>query len=1399
MSTKLNIENAQTHEKFSVTIPDTLKQLYQRVAAQVQLPPESIHLNVKSISDAEEKARHNDTVTLKTMRDMYRAFWRDPNQPLSTLWSVFFNQIEYMKQNPQKWTDDDKKMVEDTAEWLMYFFMTPIQDPSSMSILEHDDKIKEWLKTVGKKMVGSFAIGTLLLQKWEDYTGRNNDNWMKEMAAKLKSVVQDLTKQYGVSAIQTHKLIDIVDTDQIESATIRFEIPMINNMYYTLDTVFSQMLTTPEIPILTYRDIFKVDDRDLRITNTRFQWTDHAKFVENIVFEQMSMGKLKDTPNKSELFIMMKMKNDHFAVLLLQPHLIIFCDKTDTENIYECLKSIIPDEKDYFMEFAGNGRELNIQASIDVPDFTFDPFILSTIVLTNPDFSPYVSTMDKDLTDIAQQSKFSLSTMFWISGDTEETKTKQSRRTNSGHCTLTMIPHGDDVMTRLTFTLVKKKSDLTKAKDIFRKLLYHYREKSQSLIDDFEKVTGYESSTISIETFQFEDVFTNLFKQGYTAECTYRPELVSKKTIEEKQYNQDQWGEFPRNSGTYLRCPQHDYPYFGVKTKKNNEDEFLPCCYKERQWDKQLYKNYRENKTTVKADKQAVIVTHTKAMDPYAVGTLPNQLTHFLFAIDPNHRPHFYRLGMTRTKWSLLDGILYALDQEYRNMTNNDKWNKMQEVLTIIANDINVVAFGAQQFARQNIAEIRDWILAISNEQFPGKTYLDPRVWMMLFEQYFDCALYVFQHINDVKASIVYPSFDMFPLIPFSLRQHCVFIYEHENVENFPRCELIGVGVQENPEFGGDVRKSKYTGVQQQFDLKEVGDKYRTKYLISFQNYTYTIETNRLELTPYVITKSHLPFQQQVLDDAGKCRAVVVNDLILLCDPLPSLPIPVEPFDIRLFEAHTNDWSALDSSSFQMIAKSIKDDRVIEVHFSHDDYPNVMFTLKTNIDLVDAPDVEIVPNKYPTIDESNKQWAQFEKLSRLAQLIQPYFLFYTTQYIMMTQNDQFLQQFMNQFVVVGDGNDGVYVNQDTDRWYVDNDQARVKLANFVKYFVLSLINQNWLIANVPHKDILENTKLLLKTWVTIDPTEAQIENEMLISEFNATDQSFKVANSYTRNQLYSLLQKLVKYWQIDTFVRVKWPIAYSSKTDTLKHIKTIISDQVVIDEEVQYQIPKDGKLTLNQIYEAGFINADLKFVADSDATRSKLTYLLVHRISLGESLSNYINHFQVPNFYRYLQNWSNSPDTLVLNSLDQPLLIDHRVHDEIDRDKTFGFFMARKGVFDNLPFYMSQEQAGHKPDEEKDREKAIKYSVIWNESHLPFDSIPQHSDVSLWNQICEQKSKRRIITFEDHIPYLSVKFVGPDIQPLETFAFLWHEVRREEKRKKNKEVYRWFAMKPLIQ
>lgn len=1400
MSTKLNIENSQTQEKITVTIPDTLKLLYQQVAAQVQLPPESIHLNVKSIQDAEEKAQNDVTVTLKTMRDMYRAFWRNPNNNLPSLWKLFFNQIENIKPNKDKWMDDDKKTVDETTDWLMYFFMSPIQDPNSMTILEHEDKIKSWLETVGNEKVGSFIVdpdGKLLLQKWEEYTGKNNDTWMKEMATKLKTVLQDLTKQYGVSAIQTHQMINIIDTDQIESATIKFEIPMINSMYYTLDSVFAQMLTTPEIPILTYRDLFKVDDRDLSVADSRFEWTNHYKFIENMVFEHMSLGKWKETPNKAELFIMMKMKNDHFAVLLLHPHLTIFCDKNDIESIYECLKPLLPNDRNYFMERAENGRELNIQASIDVPDFTFDPFILSTVILTNTDFSPYVSTTsEKDVKEIAQSSKFSLSTMFWIRGDTTETKTKSSKRTNSGHCTLTMMPNGDQVMTRLTFTFVKKKGDLTKAKEIFRKLLFYYQQQSQSMIDDFHQVTGYKASTISIESFQIEDIFSNLFKQGYTAECTNRPELVSQKTIKEKNYNENQWGEFPRNSGTFLRCPQPDHPYFGVKTKKNNEDEFLPCCYKEPQRDKQLYKNYRENKTTIKADKQAVIVTHTKAMDPDAVGTLPSQLTHFLFAIDPKHRPHFYRLGMSRTKWSLLDGILYGLNNEYRNMSNTEKWTQMQSILKRIGNDIDVIAFGAQQFARQNTEQIQDWILSISKEEFPGKTYLDPRKWMLLFEQFFNCAVYVFQHTNDVNASIVYPSFEMYPLIPFKLRPHCVFIYEHENVENFPRCELIGVGIQTNADSAGvEVKKSKYTSVQQQFDLKEVGDKYRPKFLTSFQNYTYNMKQNELQLTPYVISKSQLPFQQQVLDHAGKCRAILVNDLILLCDPLPSMPVPIIPFDLRLFESRTNDWKSLDGS-FQIVAKSIKDHTIIEIHFSHAQFPNVLFTLKTNVELDDFPDTNIIPSKYPTIDDSNTQWTHFEKLSRLAQIIQPYFLFYTTQFLLMKQNDQFLQTFMKKFMVVNNDTMDYDDSEEAVNLYVDNQATRVKVINFVVYFVLSLINENWLYANVPLKDIIETTRELIQTWVIINPAEAQIENDKLISDF--MDKPFRVEDSKTRNHLYTLLQKLVKYWQIYTFVRVKWPTPHQTKTETLKQIREIISKNVAIDENVQYQIPHDSKLTLEQLRDTGFINDEFEFVVDSQETQSKLTYLLVHRVSLGESLTGYVNHYQVPNFYRYLQDWSNSPDTLVLTSLDRPLLIDHRVYYEIDRDKSFGF-MARNGVLDSLPFYMGEEQEESEPNEEKDRRQAIKYSLIWNESHLPFDHIVPGKKLSLWNQLRDQEVHRRVITFEDRLPHLSVKIEGPEIEPLETFAFIWHEVRREEKRKKNKDVHRWFSMKPLFQ
>lgn len=415
----------------------------------------------------------------------------------------------------------------------------------------------------------------------------------------------------------------------------------------------------------------------------------------------------------------------------------------------------------------------------------------------------------------------------------------------------------------------------------------------------------------------------------YTSDCTAvkQPRVVKEDKIDE--FNSQEFLindqiyhrlaiPFPsiENPEVYLGCQGNEYPFIGIRNNRNNK--VIPCCYAEDQNipGKPLH-SYLQGKVTETTRLFSTATLHTSSILPQGTSGDVQEILGQLFKI---YRPQntFFRYGSVNGNQSFLHALLMARDEEYSKLLSIGGGGR-SEVLDQYVTDYRIDL--ANNLSDEELNVLKETSPDSSYEELRGiirdrTKYLDPRVFIPLFEYLFDTRLLVFEMDEEKKISLVQPDYLIFrggypvsyspDLTTDKTEWKMICIFGQKNLRtSYPQWELI---VQRKKEgFSGDK-----TRILVDFD-EELSERMVAFFLDNIPTYQFNINqenrmtylSDRLWFNPYAFIKKlrrikGFRIRGQSIDTLGKVRVLYFEKFSLMIPTISPLPVKIiddEPYN----------------------------------------------------------------------------------------------------------------------------------------------------------------------------------------------------------------------------------------------------------------------------------------------------------------------------------------------------------------------------------------------------------------------------------------------------------------------------------------------------------------------
>ena len=439
-----------------------------------------------------------------------------------------------------------------------------------------------------------------------------------------------------------------------------------------------------------------------------------------------------------------------------------------------------------------------------------------------------------------------------------------------------------------------------------------------------------------------------------------------------------------------------DLIFPGLQLRKESGN-YNPCCYKQNQKEKSGsdYNKYlkfietgEKMKKNIGKKQQRLIKTnkildYTDISDHFIYDTV-GQLFEFIKNPNPSPNPSpnisYFRSGVFRSKMSMIGSLLEVVRKKGEVITEDS----LLTTKKIIANTPSLLSLCKQALPTKTIGEIRDYILR-------DDTYVDPRIFTDVLEEYFKCRIYTFN-----ENGMVLPNYkkNYLKYNDYDTRERVVVLIEHFGAESdhatIPQCEFISFSINE-----GDLEYS--------FSKDSV--------IATFLNGVFNRMTRCYFLNTKVVpvTLNFYPSGQK-FDSFGKVCAFEFTDensgryIAFTKRPFP--PLPIDELNMIMCTKPT----------IETVRKLFKGYH----NKSHNKSHNVFETDDFIIPLTGTSDeTDIV---LPQIQESIL--TEFSMYSKLAKYITEYFFYAYSRYISnesLVIGNESIEQFINNGVtIVGD-------------------------------------------------------------------------------------------------------------------------------------------------------------------------------------------------------------------------------------------------------------------------------------------------------------------------------------------------------------------------------------------
>ena len=613
----------------------------------------------------------------------------------------------------------------------------------------------------------------------------------------------------------------------------------------SLDYIFSTIVCNTVIPFCVFKNVCKI-----------YKKTPH-EFSENSNIDSFSDRILLKINVKSDVFVdsIVFLKNGALKIEI----------NIDTEQFFDFKENIANlfnlGEPLEFID-TEDVEEHNIHGVILFPAQKVDKYILSDLIMNNPIVSKFLC-VDESIKASTKKTglllKYKGGELKGMDIDAScNVICKKVVDTDSELKGYDRKRFGSHYI-RVRISRFKNTEKIEEFMSLISKVFTLYHKFEKNIIAEYKTFLGKsfdieDEDDVKEQQETIETLAPSVFVSKYRKVCIEARHPVILKEVETNALQEyEDYIRFPKEEMPEqfcYRCNSEEYPFIGLLLNKSlsNSDkfEYIPCCYKNRKNNNNnidIYYGITEKETVKK--QQGIMSTLHHLLPKNHYGELPKNIIKLLSTLYTDTVYIFHRVGVKVSKHSFLDCVLKATGEK------NQK--------------IKLFEIASQENPELTLDEMKN---TFEDENM----YMDPRRWIRLLEHTYKCNIQVFSRLfKNENAELVIP-YHRGPYLRYKpVYDRTLFILENQDSRTREiRCELIAIKEEDKYIYLFD----KMVPV---FPMQiYLGDK---KIIIKEQDY------------PPV----DIEYKSQILDSFKKVQCLVTtDDVYLMCDPLPSLSLPID-------------------------------------------------------------------------------------------------------------------------------------------------------------------------------------------------------------------------------------------------------------------------------------------------------------------------------------------------------------------------------------------------------------------------------------------------------------------------------------------------------------------------
>lgn len=763
------------------------------------------------------------------------------------------------------------------------------------------------------------------------------------------------TKQKNLF-IKFETISNIPSYSSFELERISFEF-ILDIVHVTIMEIFNHIKLNSTVPFACINNIFKIMKDFLPPIDWEFSSESVIIFK---VLQKLDLSAVKIT-DYTDAFLSI-MGDPGSEVISVGMTLNITNQNLSRDNLINRFLGVVKDIGEVKVK---NIQEDRVNGVFYFPNRSLNKYVLAELIMNNQLFSSMISI---DESEKASKKKESVYIHFkhpktgYVTANITEKISEKGDPLLRGKDIKGEFKFGTKYI-RVKISNADNLESIEEFQKIFAKLLVIYDKEFDTIIEFYKQYISNFGESISkpsniLQNIKLKDIAPEVFVKGYPPKCPHQPIIIDDDEVEDAKkdgkivmrYPQDKKeGFIPHN---YI-CENPKAKYPGLRDNPlSNRDivPYLPCCYSKSHDERKgsIYRHYyygEQLREKIDAGQQDLIVTN-KFVPKDKYGTLPTDITKLFDIFDYREGYIYVRKGVFDTKSSFLDCVMEGMYEETNILELQDK-DEREARLYDIRNSLANPSRAASCRQEMYDFKIDDIIKAIRDPDI----YMDPKLFVSLLEDFFDCNIFVFNRTNIRNGKLSIPRH----LQAYYKRKRnakCIFVYEHigstSDHAKYPRCELIvrwkvGGGNEKDVTYYSNYNSSVAKGIRNIFNKMS-------------KAYALNIKISEID---FLINNSDIKLSGQYIDSYGKCRMLHFKyknkSGTIITDPLP--PLNTEELKKWIVTKKLDRTLALQFASDMKIIiseQTVENDILKEIHGYID-------TFKISIPIEDSVPIDGIP------------------------------------------------------------------------------------------------------------------------------------------------------------------------------------------------------------------------------------------------------------------------------------------------------------------------------------------------------------------------------------------------------------------------------------------------------